>query len=332
MGRNGAGRLIAAAAALGLAACQSPAGSLQPDFSVGPTEGHARFDRAAEPILRAPAGSIIEVYTDEATGGQFTERSTLDDFAAVDMSRVHAMTGPIYVEGAAPGDRLAVTLLELEPGDWGWAAVAPGINFLGEENAATGFKTIPIDKAKGVARFAEGVEVPLAPFPGILGVAMDTEEALVTFPPRANGGNMDNPFLQEGVTVYLPVFVEGAMFSIGDAHAAQGFGEVSGAALEAPMRTVLRLDVVKGEPRLQEPQYESDAFYATSAYAEDLDEAAKKAMRYMIAHIVAAHGLSEADAFMLCSLACDLHIPQVVNAPHRSVVMHISKDVFTGTK
>ncbi|MEL7028170.1 MAG: acetamidase/formamidase family protein, partial [Pseudomonadota bacterium] len=153
-------------------------------------------------------------------------------------------------------------------------------------------------------------------------------ERLNTFPPRANGGNMDNPFFTVGTTVFFPIFAEGALFSIGDAHAVQGKGEISGTGLETPMRTVFRLEVIKTDRPLPEPQYETDELYATTGFGLTIDEAARKATRYMVDHVMEVYGYSEADAFILCSLACDLEIAEVVDKPHMLVAMHLRKDIF----
>jgi acetamidase/formamidase len=145
----------------------------------------------------------------------------------------------------------------------------------------------------------------------------------------AYGGNLDDPNIVAGTTIYFPVFVEGALFSIGDGHAAQGHGEVSGTAIEAPLRIVYRVNVIKGGPAITEPQYETDDFYAVTAFATTLDEAAKKATRFMIAHFVDVHGLERHQANMLSSVAADLKIAAVVNG-NVLVSMHISKSLFSG--
>ena len=159
-------------------------------------------------------------------------------------------------------------------------------------------------------------------------MAPDTDEMLSTIPPRANGGNMDDPNLVAGTTVYFPVFVPGALFSLGDTHAAQGLGEVSGTAIEAPMRIIYQVNVIKNRPHIKEPQYETDDYYAVTAFAETIDEAAKKATRYMIDHLVATRGMDRADAYVLASLAADLKIAEVVDVPHVLVTMHLAKSIF----
>jgi acetamidase/formamidase len=161
-----------------------------------------------------------------------------------------------------------------------------------------------------------------------MGVAPSTSEMLSTIPPRANGGNLDDPHVVEGTTVYLPVQVEGALFSIGDAHAVQGQGEVCGTAIETPMRIVAELNLLQSGRTMTEPQYENDDIYAVTAFGTTLDEAARKATGYMIDYLVAEHSLTREDAYVLCSLAADLEIAEVVDTPHVLVSMHIRKEAL----
>lgn len=300
----------------------------EPQFTVPDTQTHTMFSADQKPAIRVPSGSVVEVFTHEATGGQFAPGANNEDLQSVDFSRVHTMTGPIYVEGAKPGGVLAVELIELEVADWGWMALLPQFGVFAGEINSTSMRTFKIDKAADTVEFAEGIVVPLKPFAGIMGVAPAAGEPLDTFPPRENGGNMDNPALIKGTTVYFPIFTEGALFSIGDTHAVQGFGEVSGTALEAPMRMVLRLSVVQDARPIQEPQYETDRYYATTGFATTLEAAAKKATRYMIEYLMAEKGLTEEDAYLLCSIAGDLLIPQMVDLPNMSVTMHMPKHIF----
>ncbi|MBA2563989.1 MAG: acetamidase/formamidase family protein, partial [Gemmatimonadetes bacterium] len=189
-------------------------------------------------------------------------------------------------------------------------------------------KTFRFSPGAREASFSDRIRIPLRPFAGVMGVAPPTDSLLSTIPPRANGGNMDNRHLVEGTTVYLPVFVEGALFSIGDTHAAQGDGEVSGTAIEAPMRIVYDVRVIEGGRRIEEPQYETAELYGVTAFATNLDQAAKKATRYMIDYLVQEHGLDRTEAYVLCSLAGDLKISEVVDVPHVLVSMHMPKDVL----
>ncbi len=271
--------------------------------------------------------AVIEVFTEEATDAQLNADSTTPDMANVKFDPIHPLTGPVYVEGAEPGDVLAVTLHQIEVGSWGWVGISPGFGFLADEFTKPYLKTFKFEKGATHAQFNDKIRIPLKPFPGVMGVAPDTSEMLSTIPPRANGGNMDSPQMTEGTRIYFPVFVAGGLFSIGDTHAVQGMGEVCGTAVEAPMRIVYQIELIKGR-KMAEPQYETDDYYAVTAFATTLDEAAKKAVRYMVDHLEANHGLSREEAYVLCSIAGDLLINEVVDIPNKHVSMHIPKNIF----
>lgn len=303
--------------------------SLKPDFRLSASQTHSKFSRSIEPAVSVPSGSVVEVFTHEATGGQFDSNSSVDDLANVDMNMVHTLTGPVFVEGAEPGDTLAVRLLEIEPADWGWMAIIPHFGLLTHDfGDTTKLRTFSLNNERGYVDFSDNIRIPLRPFAGVMGVAPDTDEMLDTIPPRANGGNLDDPNLTVGTTVYFPVFVTGALFSIGDTHAVQGLGEVSGTAMEAPMRIVYRISVLKNARPIQEVQYETDSYYATTGFAKTIDEAAQKATRFMVDYLVHNHGLTRENAYMLCSIAGDLHIAEAVDVPHMLVTMHVPKSIF----
>ncbi len=306
----------------------SPRDVPEPDHVLTSENTHNRWSSAIPPVLRVESGAVVEVHTKEATDGQLTIDSDASAMLTLDFDPIHALTGPIYVEGAEPGDVLAVTLHEIETGDWAWTGVVPGFGFLADVFPDPYLKTFRVSSGATEVRFNDDITIPLQPFAGVMGVAPATDSMLVTIPPRANGGNMDNRHLTAGTTVYFPVLVEGALFSIGDTHAAQGDGEVSGTALEAPMRIVLELNLQKGVRQLPEPQYETDDYYAVTAFATTVDEAARKATLYMIDYLVAEHGIDRVDAYVLCSLAGDLKIAELVDVPHVLVAMHMPKGIF----
>lgn len=288
---------------------------------------HNKFSSSIEPVLRVPSGTVIEAFTEDASDEQLGPNANLEDLAKLSFDPIHPVTGPVYIEGAEVGDVLAVTLHTIEVVDYGWNAITPGFGFLADEFKEPYIKTYSFDKNSTHVNFNEKIKIPLAPFPGVMGVAPATAEMLNTIPPRANGGNMDDPNMVEGTTVYFPVFVEGALFSIGDGHAAQGLGEVCGTAIEAPLRIVYEANVIKGK-QMKEPQYETDDYYAVTAFSPTIDEASKKAVRYMIDYLVAEHGLNKNEAYALCSLAGDLKIAEVVDVPNVLVTMHMSKEVL----
>jgi acetamidase/formamidase len=248
----------------------------------------------------------------------------------IDFDPIHPLTGPVFVEGAEPGDILAVTLHEVEVMGWGWTGIVPGFGFLAEEFPEPWLRTFEIAEGATHVDFGGGVRIPLRPFPGVMGVAPATEEMLSTIPPRANGGNMDDKDIVAGTTVYFPVFVDGALFSIGDAHAAQGDGEVSGTALESPMRIVYQVEVIKGGRSIQEPQYETEDAYTVTAFGETLDEAARKATRYMIDYLESDRGMSRTEGYVLTSLAGEMEVAEVVDVPHVLVKVRMPKAIFGG--
>jgi acetamidase/formamidase len=313
--------------------CASPNNSnekkdIEPQYFLSSAKTHNKFSRNIPPVIRVPSGAVLQVETKEATDGQLSINSKSEDVPNVKFDPIHPLTGPVYVEGAEPGDILAVTLHHLEVGDWAWSGVFPGFGFLADEFTEPYLKTFAIPEGAKEVKFSEKITIPLRPFPGVMGVAPDTNEMLSTIPPRANGGNMDNPHLTAGTTVYFPVFVEGALFSIGDTHAAQGFGEVCGTAIEAPMKIIYEVNVIKNGRVIKEPQYETEEYYAVTAFSITIDEAAKKATGYMIDYLVDEHGLGRTEAYVLCSLAGNLEIAEVVDVPHVLVSMHMPKNVL----
>ncbi len=297
------------------------------DHTLTKDQTHNRFSSAIEPVLRVEPGAVIEAFTEDASDEQLSPESDLSALDNLDFDPIHPLTGPVYVEGAEPGDILKVTLHEIELGDWGWNAILPGFGFLADTIDAKYLKIYELGEGRETVEFREGMELTLNPFPGVMGVAPETDSMLSTIPPRANGGNMDDPNMTEGTIMYFPVFVEGGLFSIGDGHAVQGLGEVCGTAIEAPLRIVYEIELIKGRS-IKEPQYETDEYYATTGFATTIDEAAKKATLYMIEYLTATHGLSTDEAYALCSLAGDLQIAEVVDMPHMLVTMHMSKEVL----
>jgi acetamidase/formamidase len=328
--------VLGAALVLGQAACigageQPRERAARPaiEHTLTADQNHSRFSSTIPPVLRVASGAVIEAHLQEASAGQLTASSSVEELGTLSFDPIHPLTGPVYLEGAEPGDILAVTLHEIEIQDWGWLASIPGFGLLADDFPEPVLRTFRFEPGATEARFNDRIRVPLRPFPGVMAVAPPTDSLLSTIPPRANGGNMDNPFLTEGTTVYFPVFVEGALFSLGDPHIVQGKGEVSGTAIEGPLRVVYQLELLKGARPIPEPQYETDEYYAVTAHATTLDEAVRKATRYMIDYLEAEHGLERSAAYLLASIAADLEIAEVVDMPHVLVAMHISKEVLT---
>ncbi len=302
--------------------------TIVPDHVLTADQKHNKFSKLIPPVLRAKSGDVIKADAYEASDNQLHRNATLDDLINIDFGPIHAMTGPVYIEEAEVGDILAVDLLKVELHDYGWQAIVGGFGFLTDRFPNPKLNIHEIDIINKTTMFNDKIKIPLKPFPGIMGVAPDTEEMLSTIPPRANGGNMDDPSLVEGTTVYFPIFVKGALFSIGDGHAVQGYGEVCGSAIEAPMTFTYRVRVIKDRPAIKEPQYETDEYYAVTGFGETIDIATKKAVNYMVDHLSANYNVSEEDAYMLCSLAGDLKIAEVVDVPNMLVTMHFPKSII----
>lgn len=296
---------------------------------------HLAWDRSIEPILTVASGEVVEIDALDASCGQITEASTLADLVALDFSRVDQVNGPIAVEGAEPGDTLEIELLEFQPADWGWTASIPGFGLLADDFTQPALRITRLGAS--VAEFLPGVRIPLAPFCGELGVAPREEGAHSTIPPAEFGGNMDTRHLTAGARLFLPVFAPGARLSLGDGHAAQGDGEVCGTAIETPMRVQVRLTVRK-DVHVTAPEFLTAGplaagtnigpYYATDGVGPDLMAAARDAVRRMIEYLGREHGLAPVDAYLLCSVAADLKISEVVDAPNWIVTAYCPLSIF----
>ena len=300
----------------------------EPQFTLSKDQTHNKFSRLIPPVLTVESGAVIDAFTEDALDEQILPGMTTDEFnsAGYNSDLVHPLTGPVYIEGAEPGDVLEVILHKIECGNWGWTKVGLG-GFLLDEQFEPMLKTYSLSSDIKEITFSDGITVPIEPFAGVMGVAPDSDEMLSTIPPRANGGNMDDPDIVEGSKIYFPVFVKGALFSIGDLHAAQGAGEVCGTAIEMPGRVIYQVNVIKGGRKIPEPQYETRDTYAVTAFGATLDEAARKANSYMIDWLEEVHGMARNEAYMLTSLAADLKIAEVVDQ-NMLVTMHIPKSLF----
>jgi len=309
--------------------------SSTPSLHVAREQFHLAWDRSIEPIATVPSGSTVDIDALDASCGQITAASTLADLEALDFSRVDQVNGPIAVEGAEPGDTLEIELLEFQPADWGWTASIPGFGLLAEDFPDPVLRISRLEAHS--AEFLPGVHIPLAPFCGELGVAPPTDGAHSTIPPDLFGGNMDTRHLTAGTKLFLPVFAPGARFSLGDGHAAQGDGEVCGTAIETPMRVLVRLTVRK-DLRVTGPEFLTHGplaagtnigpYYATDGVGPDLMAAARDAVRRMIDYLGREHGLSAIDAYLLCSVATDLKISEIVDAPNWIVTAYCPLSIF----
>ena len=242
----------------------------------------------------------------------------------------HFISGPVAVRGAEPGDVLQVDILEVRPWmDWGYLAIVPLKGTLPDDFRTGSLLHARVDHAAGMIRMLPGVDVPLDPFFGVMGVAPPLAWGpQPTMVPQAFGGNLDNKELRAGATLYLPVFTSGALFSAGDGHGAQGDGEVCLTGLETGMEGAFRLTVRK-DLGWSWPFAETAGHFIAMGMNEDLDDAARQAVREMIAHIVLRTTMSRDEAYMLCSLAGDLHVTQTVDG-NKGVHMMLRKSLLAG--
>ena len=306
-----------------------------PAVRIGRDQFHLAWDPAIEPVASVRSGAVVEFDMLDAGGGQITADSTVADLATLDFSRVDQVNGPVAVEGARPGDVLQVDLLDFEPGDWGWTASIPGFGLLADvfEEAALRITSLA-DRRR--AEFLPGIRVPLVPFCGEVGVA-PVDGPRSTIPPDLHGGNMDTRHLTAGATLFLPVFAPDARFSMGDGHAAQGDGEVCGTAIETPMRASVRLTIRRDLP-ITGPEFLTPEGtpaerpvgrrYATDGIGPDVREAARDATRRMIDWLGREHGVVPIDAYLLCSVAVDLRISEIVDVPNFVVTAHCPLSIF----
>ncbi len=288
---------------------------------------HNRWNKDLIPVLYVHSGDTVTIETRDASDGHYTPESIKNDIATMDSSKVHPLTGPIYLEEAKPGDVLRIDILGYELGEWGWTVTGKGRGFLPDVVSDSYLKIWHYDNDKRYAIFRDGIRVTLNPFCGVMGVAWEETGEFRTIPPRKNGGNMDIKYLTAGTTLYLPVFVKGALFSAGDGHAAQGDGEVCITAIETELNATVKLTVMKNVS-INEPQYENNDIYATTGFGTTIIEAAQKATGFMINHLSIQYRLSTDEAYALCSVAMDLKICEAVDMPHYLVSAHIPKSIF----
>lgn len=295
---------------------------------------HHAWDNSLEPVLAVGSGDTVHYDLLMAGAGQVDEGATIEE-ARFDFDTIYNLAGPLFVEGAAPGDTLEVEVLSLEPGDWGWTVVLPELGLLAEDFPEPYLKTWDLRGAER-ATLTPGIEVPISPFLGTMGNHTDEPGVFPPFPPHKGGGNLDNRHLVVGSTLWLPVWCEGALFSCGDSHAAQGDGEVCVSAIECGMKASLRFRVHKQSIRSPSfhvagpltPLSDVAGYHATMGIGGDLMECAKEAVRGMIVWLVDEHGLSREDAYVLCSVAGDLKIHEIVDAGVWNVGMTMPLVVF----
>ena len=305
-------------------------------LSASPT--HSVWDRSIPPRLHIHSGDEVAYECVDASGGQVHPGMTIQDYVAIDRTRIHALTGPVWIDGAEPGDVLEIDVLSTRHADWGWSSVIEGLGFLKDRFRDPYLFHWQLD-GESTASLAPAV-VPLRPFLGVMGVARAEDGNFRTRPPGPFGGNLDVRELCAGSRLYLPVFNPGALFSCGDGHAAQGDGEVCINGIECPLDVTLRFHLHKQQP-LSSPLIESSEAAAPDSSANawvvvetgtDLADTARAATSRMVDLLVSRWGFSPVHAYILCSVALKLRLSQVVNEPVYTVSGAIAKQILPNRK
>ncbi|MDJ0694662.1 acetamidase/formamidase family protein [Mastigocoleus sp. MO_188.B34] len=298
------------------------------------------FSHLLKPALTVESGDKIDV---ETYTGYYIHDKAPADFITPEFTEIcknltperkvaggpHLLTGPIYIQDAQPGDVLEVKLEAIEPSlPIGFNAIRKGCGALPQQFGQPNLRFIPLDLDNRIAEFPQnsGIKIPLKPFFGILGVATPQSDRN-SIPPGNYGGNIDNRHLQAGSRIFLPVFVEGGLFSIGDGHSAQGDGEVNVTAIETSMKGTIELKLHK-DFHLTTPLAETTEHIITMGFGETLDEAFKLALQNTIEFLTCFANLSPEDAYVLCSIAVNFHITQVVNSPNKGVHGMLAKSMI----
>ena len=305
-------------------------------LKAGPQTVHwGFFDASQPPVLSIDSGDELTVETVSGApehlpppdSGLAIPPELLAIHAQVPRTYVgpHIMTGPVAVNGAKAGDVLQIDILEIAPRmDWGYALIHPLAGALPQDFPEPHLRHVVIDRTRNVGLLPWGGEIPLKPFFGNIGVAPPASWGRITsMIPRRHGGNLDNKELVAGTTLFLPVLRDGAMLSIGDGHGVQGDGEVCVTAVETGLKGRFRI-TVRRDLELDHPHAHTPTHEITMAFDPDLNQAAKNALRAMIALVSKRRGISREDAYILCSLAADLRITQIVNQ-HSGVHVMLEK-------
>jgi acetamidase/formamidase len=309
------------------------------EHHIGKTQVHYKWDKSNEPAVTVDAGDVVHFETEEVTSGQIKKGDPAVKLTQLDFNKLYPLGGPVYVKGAQPGDVLEVEILDLKPGAWGWTGMIPGLGLLAADFPDPYIRYFDLGD-RTTAELRHDIHIPLAPFCGTMGVATDADGPVDVLPPTKGAGNIDTRHLTAGTRLYLPVFVEGALFSAGDCHAAQGDGEVCVTGIECPMSFSLRFSIIKGgnmrpwsyhflTPAAPlQPKSDAAGYHCVTALGPDLMQNAQNAVRDTIGWLTKDKSMSREDAYVLCSLAGDLRISQVVDQPNWGVSFYMPMSVF----
>ena len=300
---------------------------------------HYKWDNSLPPAIEIEPGDTVHCETEEVSDGQIKPGMPASILGNLDFDRLYPLAGPIFVKGAEPGDILEVDILRLQTLDWGWAGIIPGLGLLAQDFTEPYIRYFDLTNGE-TAPLRDDIHIPIQPFCGTMGVALDEPGAHNVLPTTKGGGNIDTRHLNVGAKLHLPVFVAGALFSAGDCHAAQGDGEVCVTGIECPLEFSLRFNVIKGRslrpwsyqfyttPGPIQPRFDAKGYFVTTAIGTDLMTNSQNAVRDMIDWLVREKALSREDAYILCSEAGDLRISQIVDAGNWCVSFYLALSVF----
>lgn len=300
------------------------------EYKIGKDTFHYKWSKSHRPVLSVKPGDTVKFEINDVGSWQITSEWKSEDMARFDSEKLYPLSGPIFVEGAKPGDSLVVDVLDVKNGGFGWTSIAPDLGVLEEFNAYYLYKWRLADSK--FAHFEKGIKVPIRPFCGVMGVAPPEEGLFDVAPPGRHGGNLDVRHLTSGSSLELPVWVDGALFSTGDLHAAMGDGEVCISAIECAGTAKFRFSL-KRDTNLKWPRFYTKGderarkgYYTATGIADDLMEATRESVRNMIGYLTKQYSLTREDAYVLCSVAADVRVHEVVDKPNWVVGTMISLD------
>lgn len=293
------------------------------------------YDNSLPPVLTVDSGDVVVFETMTLFDDQIAEGMTFEKMEKIRLPYAaqkvgpHTLTGPVSINGAEAGDSLEIRIERITPRNYGHNMIYPGRGGTLPEDFPEGrIKDFYLDWTKRQTTFAPGIVIPLRPFLGCMGVAPKEPGKFHSSAPMSFGGNMDCKELVEGATLYLPIQVEGALFSCGDAHAVQGDGEVCLTALETALTEARLQFIVRKDMDLEYPMFETPTHWGAMGFHKDLDEAVKIALRGMIKFLASAKEMDPYEAYSLCSLQADLRVTQVVDQ-NKGIHAMIPKSIFT---
>lgn len=281
---------------------------------------HRTWNRQNKPVMTIKPGETITISAPDASNGEVNTNSTTQTIAAIDYRRLDPLVGPVYIDGARPGDALKIEVLELKPKSWGWTALLPDFGLLADEITDPFLKVW--DVSGPTVEAPNGAKFDLHPMIGCIGVAPGQDGDYASITPTNAAGNIDIRYLGAGATLIVPVFNEGALLSAADGHALQGEGEICGTAIECPMEMTMRVDLIKqanlpGPEVITGPTFPAEeGYHIFTGIGPDLMEAAKESVRRAIPALARAQGIDELEAYALTGVLANLHIHEIVDKPN----------------